>query len=119
MRMTAVVLGCIGGGLLVVFGLPLAITHPAGLLFVVVGGLGIAGGVTARARRVLPGVLLALAAVVTILVGATLTPLGLIVLFVPSLVLLLATIFAFAAPLPDYPDGPRHIAYAARPYRGR
>jgi len=108
MRTTAVVLGCIGGALLLVIGVPLTVAHPYGLLFVIAGVLGIVGGIKARSKRTSGGALLCIATALAFLpsvigVLAGVGPAVTLLFFVPTILLLLATVFAFTAPLPAPP----------------
>lgn len=61
MRIAALVLGCIGGGLLLIAGLLISVAHPYGFIFVIAGALGITGGITARTTMALSAVFLVLA----------------------------------------------------------
>lgn len=103
MRMAALVLGCIGGGLLIPLGLVIAAVHPYGLVFVLGGAFGVAGAITARTNTEVGGGLL-----------ITATVLSLAPLFVkingvrwsvyfgaPEILLGLAMIFFLIAPTPD------------------
>jgi len=72
-----------------------------GLIFLIAGGLGIAGSVAARKNRTLGGTLLCVATacgLLSLILAISGSPAAAIFTFVPSVLLILAMIFAFAAP---------------------
>jgi hypothetical protein len=103
MRTAALVLGCVGGALFIVAGVPLTVAHPYGLLFLLAGVLGIVGALKTRTRRAPALINLGIATVLALLpsiigVAAGVGPAVTFLFLVPTLCLLLATIFTFAAP---------------------
>jgi hypothetical protein len=96
MRVAALVLGCIGGGLLLLAGLLTVAVHPYGFVFIV------AGGITARTATALGATFLSLALLPTLApffvnFAAAVSP---AYFYSCGLLLALAMILAVAAPEP-------------------
>lgn len=103
MRIAALVLGCIGGGLLLAIGLLITLAHPYGLLFVFAGAMGITGGITARTTMALSAMFLLIATVLALIPFfvnlAGVRPVSYFLLC--ALFFVLAFIFTVAGPMPD------------------
>jgi len=103
MRTVALALGIIGGALLLCVGLPLTIARPYGVVVLLAGGLALYGAFAQRRRKTKGGMfLLAGLLIATFVLVVTMTLTGAAGLAaavaVGCVLLLLAAIFAFAAP---------------------